>query len=442
MAPTAAPAQNTAATTQLFLPLVSTSATDSIFGIEMARLDAANGLGLVTTSGTVWVRRNALRWRDIEPVRGGGYTWDNPQVQVIEQELIRANELGLRVILIVRGSPTWAVAPYDSGCAPINPAAYADFARFMAALVQRYSAQPYGVRYWEIGNEPDAPISPDNVYGCWGQQDDPYYGGQAYGEMIKVVVPAMKAVNPAIKILNGGLLLDHPYIEGDPSTNAGRFFEGILTTSAGRYLDIISFHTYFYYNLPGQPTHGPSIDWRVAYLRDLLRRYQLPEMPMIRSETALLCYDVTPECRWAQADSVGRMFARSARDGMLATVWYVYDNDSFHNTAMIEPGSIWVPRPTYFAYRHAASLLSGSRYVGPIPGLSAAAEGYLFTRGTQQIYIYWTDATYDIDFSIPAPAGASIECTIRDGGPVPCAAADGSLSLTAKTSPAFVTINP
>lgn len=437
---TPAPAQSTH---RVYLPTVRGSGTESVFGIEMYRLSAARGIDLVTTSGTRWVRRNALLWKDVEPVRGGGYKWDHPSVRELEQELIRANQLGIKVVLITRGSPAWAVAPYKADCGPINPGAYEDFARFMAEAVKRFSVPPYNLEYWEIGNEPDAPlVENDNVYGCWGIEGDPYYGGRAYGEMLKVVVPAMKAANPSIKVLNGGLMLDNLFKEGESPNTHGRFFEGVLLAGGGPHIDIISFHTYVFFRSPGQPALGPREDWRVSYLRDLMRRYQVPERPMMRTESALLCVAVTPECRWAQADLVGRVYARTVRDGLMATVWYIYDNDSFHNTALIEPSDVWMPRPAYFAYRHTAKTLSGASYVGPIPNLPAAAEGYVFQKGAQTIYIYWTDSSAGVRFSIPVPQGAQVTCTDRDGGRQPCAPSGGALALTAQVSPAFVSVGP
>jgi hypothetical protein len=428
----------------LFLPLAGGgSGPTPVFGIEMLRLDAARGIDLVTTSGTRWVRRNGLLWKQVEPTQGAGYSWDHPDIKELELEMVRASQLGISLVLIVRGSPSWATAPHAAGCAPINPSHYASFARFMAAAVERYSKPPYNVRYWELGNEPDAPIRPDDfVFGCWGVTNDPYYGGEAYGQMLKSVVPAMKAVNPHIAVLNGGLLLDRPFKEGDSTTTLGRFFEGVLRGGGGPHIDLVSFHTYVFYRTPGQPELGPREDWRVNYLRGLMRKYSVPERPLIRTETALLCPVITVECRWAQADLVGRTYARTVRDGVLASIWYVYDNDSFHNTAMIEPSDVWVPRPAYFAYRHTARMLGNSSYSGPIPGLDAAAEGYVFNRGSEQIYIYWSDEKAGVPISLPIPEGSSVTCTDRDGGPQPCAPTAGALQLTAQVSPAFVVVKP
>src|SRR4029079_4772694 len=207
------------------------------------------GLEGLVASRTSWVRASNLLLRDVEPVESGEYHWDAPSVQIIEQEMLPARTHGLKLILVVRASPTWATAPYKADCAPINPAKYTRFAAFMAAAVDRYSKPPYNVEFWEIGNEPDAPIFPNNSrYGCWGVTSDPYYGGRAYGAMLKVVYPAMKARAGQISVLNGGLLLDQPYNAGNGSGRSARFLEGIFIAGAGASFDILSFHSYSYYN--------------------------------------------------------------------------------------------------------------------------------------------------------------------------------------------------
>jgi len=434
----AAPASQ-AAGHRLFLPqIVGRPPRPTVFGIEMHKITAARGLDLAVTSGTGWIRRNGLQWKLVEPVEGAGYRWDAPEIVQLEQELRDAAQNGMNVILIVRGSPGWAVSPYTVDCAPINPTKQGRFASFLAAAVERYSRPPFNVKYWEIGNEPDAYVMPtDRVFGCWGIADDPYYGGEAYGRMLNVVAPAMRAANPAIRILNGGLLLDKQFSPSDPSSRVALFMDGVLRAGAGSSFDILSFHTYVYHGPGSAEPLGPRTDWRVSYLRDLLARYSIPSKPMIRTEAALLCYRVvTAECRWAQADFVGRLYARSLRDGLLSTVWYIYDNDSHHSTALIEPSEVFVPRPGYFAYRNAARIMGGAEYVGPLEGVPAAVEGYRLRKDGETVVVYWSDTPQPI--SVAVPPGASVRCVDRDGGEETCARGGGRVSAFASPSPQYI----
>jgi hypothetical protein len=440
----AMPAPQSEPQSRLFLPTLRGGVLPSNnFGVEVSRLSTERGLQLIATSGTRWVRRGALNWKYIEPSEGGGYNWDHPAVKALEEDMVAASQLGVNLIVTVTGSPLWAVEPHVADCAPIHPDYYDEFARFMTAAVQRYSAHPYNMRFWELGNEPDAPIfGADSVFGCWGVESDPYFGGRAYGEMLKVAYPAIKAANPNVQVLNGGLLLDRPYNPADPRSMMGRFFEGVLAAGAGSSFDLLSFHAYTYWRDPGQPALGPREDWRIAYLKELLGRYGVAEKPMLRTEGALLCPgEVTPECRWAQADFLSRIFVRSMRDGLLANIWYVYDSDSYHNTALIEPGDVFVPRPAYFAYRHAARMLKNAAYVGPIEGLVSGVEGYRFRvdQGAEILYILWTDAG-GVPVTLEAPLGANVVCSKRDGGRLPCSNDGGRIAVEAVSGPIFVQI--
>lgn len=435
LAPGGLTAQGTGA--RIFLPLLPNQLPPTVFGIEMASITAERGLELATASGVGWIRRNSLLWRVVEPVEGAGYRWDDPLVQQLETELIAAAERGIRVILIIRSSPLWAVAPHTQGCRPINPAKYQAFGRFLAAAVERYSQPPYNVHYWEIFNEPDSTPRPtERMFGCWGQDGEPFFGGEAYGEMMKVAAPAMRAANPTIQILSGGLQILEPYNPNTVNGRMTRFMEGVLRAGAGHTFDILSFHAYDVYTTGPAPL-GERVDWRVAYLRDLLRRYNVPPKPLIRTEAALLCPGtVSAECRWAQADYVGRIYARTLRDGLLGTVWYIYDNDSHHNAALIDPGDVWVPRPAYFAYRHAATMMSQATYLGPLSGVPPSVEGYRLARPGDTLTVLWSDTPQSVRVAVPAQA--TVGCTDRDGGAITCRNLGGVVQIDIGQGPTYL----
>jgi hypothetical protein len=399
-------------------------------------LSPEHGLDGLVASGASWVRASNLFWRDVEPVEGGEYHWDAPSVQAVEQDMLAASAHGLKLILVVRASPAWAIAPYKADCAPVNPAKYARFATFLAAAVDRYSKPPYNVAFWEIGNEPDAPIFPsDSGYGCWGVAGDPYYGGRAYGALLKVVYPAMKARAEQISVLNGGLLLEQPYNASNGSGRMARFLEGMFVAGAGASFDILSFHSYSFYDGTVDGSRGAT-DWKVSYLRELMDRYGVPRKPMINTEAALLCTLVTPDCSEAQANALGRFYIRSLADGLLGYLWYVYDSDEFNHTALVEPSDVSVQRPLYQSYRQVAALLTGARLLGPLEGQAAGVEGYRFAGGAGTITAFWSDSEQIA--TIPAQPGAQVACADRSGAAVVCANVDGSVQLLTRPGPQFV----
>ena len=422
-------------TITIYMPLVKT-ASETIFGLNMTRLTPARGLNDAVALRTNWVRGNSLLWRDVEPVEGGGYHWDAPSVKLLEQEMQYASQYGLKLIVVVRSSPAWATKPYRADCAPIHPTKYARFAAFLAAAATRYSKAPYDVTFWEIGNEPDAPIVQSNSgFGCWGVVNDPYYGGRAYGAMLNAIYPAIKAAAPQSTVVNGGLLLDQPYNPLTGSGRSARFLEGIFIAGAGASFDMLSFHSYSYYDLTADGTRGP-VDWKVGYLRTIMQTYGVPQKPLINTETALLCITVTPECREAQADAVGRYYARAINDRLAGLLWYIYDSDSFRNTALVEPSNVAVRRPAFHAYQAAATLLENTRPIGALAGQPAGVEGYRFSRGRQIVTIVWSNIAQPV--TLPVAPGATVDCFDRDGQPLACAISDTDVSITVRSSPIYI----
>jgi len=433
----AAPVQATQRFTR-FVPLTANGTVPrTVFSVEMTAARPDRNLDGVAQLGPAWVRRNGLLWKDVEPVEGGGYRWTAPSVAALEQEMISASERGLKLILVVRGSPRWATEPYQGDCGPINPAKYRRFAEFMAAAVKRYSQWPFNVRYWELGNEPDAPVGADSVYGCWGISKDPYFGGRAYGNMLKAVYPAIKAANPNVSVLNGSLLL-----ESTTNAQRARFFEGMLIAGAANSFDILGFHSYCMHdpnNPDGHDVHYKNCasDWKLSFLRTLTAKYGVPNKPMMRTEAGLLCNLSVPAavCRAAQADFVARHYARTARDGVLNSIWYSYDGD-WQQGALVEPSNPFAPRPSYIAMKHAAAMFGGAQYAGALTGQPTGVEGYRFRRIGQSTTVVWSNTAQTA--SIPVAAGVPVACSGRDGQPIDCVNSGGAVTLSVGPSPVFV----
>jgi hypothetical protein len=181
------------------------------------------------------------------------------------------------------------------------------------------------------------------------------------------------------------------------------------------------------------------VDWRPAYLRGVLARYGIAERPLLRTEGALLCPGaMTPECRWAQADYLSRAFTRALRDGLAADIWYIYDSDSYHNTALIEPGDALVPRPAYFAYRHASRTLAGARYLQPLAGVPDSVEGYVLRRSDAHVVVLWSDQPQVV--RVPLPADGPVRCANRDGGPISCPVEGATVRVEVQTGATYVVV--
>ncbi|GAB4428588.1 MAG: hypothetical protein OHK0015_11620 [Chloroflexi bacterium OHK40] len=419
---------------QHYLPLVGTGGSRGIFGLELTRIEPSRGLDGVVALAPGWVRRGALSWSEVEPTPGT-LRWDTPAIQALDAELMTATRLGLRVVLVIHGSPAWAVAPYRANCAPIAPEHFQAFASFVQQAVARYSAPPYNVRYWEIGNEPDAFVfDADAPFGCWGQKGETFYGGEAFGELLKVVYPAVKRANPSAQVIHGGLLLDRPY---DPVTGEGqeaRFIEGVLEAGAGDSFDILAYHSYSYYN--GNPDGTLSTqDWKPGYLRGILARYGL-EKPLFNTESALLCLEPSDACAQAQADAMGRLYVRALRDGIMGYIWYVYDSDSFRSTALVEPDQPTVRRPAFYAFAQARAALDDHRYHAAISGLPDGVEAHQLIAGSRTTIVLWANQATKVRLELGT--AQELRCTEADSTPIACASDGSTLELTALPGPRYV----
>lgn len=395
-----------------------------------------------------WLRLTGPLWSEVEPTQEGGYNWNATSVRFMDRAVatMQRENISPRVILISVSSPTWATI--DGGtCGALKPEHYGDYARFMTALVQRYNT----INYFEIGNEPDIDVdvvnNPFSGFGCWGDESDEFYGGRAYGEMLKTVYPAIKQARPSVQVLNGGLLLDRPFNQETGEGRPGRFMEGVFEAGAGGSFDIMNYHFYTYYQ-SGSPTpDGVSTigngadDWKARYLREMMQRYGVAEKPLINTETALLC-SVNPEqlaeCRNAQANAVGRLYARAANNRLLAATWYTFATDSFNNTSFFDRRSGTL-HPVYNAFKHARAMLGGSIFQGALANQAEGIEGYQFKNGSLDVTIFWSDQNDKIA-NVSVPADSTPRCTRRDGSVIGCQNNGGAVSLPAVSEPTYVIV--
>ena len=400
-----------------------------IAGIEINRKMADADLSLVDQAGAGWIRVNGLIWSDVEPFEGRR---DWTTIQYLENLLVDASEQGLKTILIVRSTPLWARIEQGSQCGRISEEKFQAFADFMTDLVNRYSVPPYNVKYWEIWNEPDVDptiVRFDSIYGCWGDQNDIYNGGQYFGSLLKAVYPKIKSAQSDVKIVVGGLLLDCDPINPPEwplgsglfrDCSSSRFLEGILESGAADSFDAVSFHAYDYYgeklgaygNLNWNSTWnttGPLVIKKVEYLLGLLTRFGV-QKELLNTENALICgsseaicstedYDLTKAYYAAISLGAGRML------GLKANIWYSVTG--WRSSGLVSPTR--KPLPVFDSYRFSIQELDQAvfqRAIDDYPGLS----GYEFERDGSKVWLIWSledagrtirlleapDAVYDV----------------------------------------------
>jgi hypothetical protein len=394
-------------------------ATTPVVGVELHRITAEGGVTLVKDLGVHWIRRNALLWSDVEP-QLGERNWE--AVAALETELRNAAEQGLETILIVRSTPEWAQKVPGAYCGAVSQQMLPAFAIFMHDVVARYSAEPYNVKYYELGNEPDIDpglVNPDNIFGCWGDVNAPYYGGQYYADMLKSVYPQVKAANPQAQVVVGGLLLDCDP-NNPPESPAGsgqyadctpaRFLEGILKNGGGDFFDVVSFHAYdYYYGSLGRygnqgwhsssKINGPVVTVKTDYLRSVLGANGYPDKGLINSESAVLCTGDETKCpsetfEETKSIYVAQAYASARAEGLLANIWYSIRGWRF--SGLVDKQG--EPLPAAKALGFSASQLNQALFeqqLEQFPGLM----GYAFQQDGTRLWVLWAleqDQTIDL----------------------------------------------
>ncbi len=388
-----------------FLPLVGRETllpADTAFGLEMEGLGDNSAFQQMLYAGTSWMRFswNGVNWASVE-ANEGVYNWD--ALQSLETSLKKAALNHIQVILVVRGTPQWAQKSSGYSCSAILPEKLPAFARFMNALVTRYSGPPFQVKYWEIYNEPDIPVSlvvPTSVWGCWGDDQAAYFGGEAFGEMLQAVYPQVKAADPQAQVITGGLVLDCDPENPPPwkDCRSSSFLEGILRSAGGTNFDGVAFHAYDYYlGSLGQfynpnwasswDTTGGIANAKADYIRRKLAEYNISGKLILNTENGLLC-DVCsndPVFEATKAYYLVQSYAGAITRGLQANIWHKAQD--WRGSGLFNDD--FSPRPAYFAYKFARRELNTASPLGEIQAYPGVM-GYAFGGEQRRIWLLWS----------------------------------------------------
>lgn len=382
----------------------------NIFGIEM-ETDWNEGLfDLAHDAGVDWVRRNGVLWNEIEVVEG---IRDWSSMAELEAEMRLLRDKYMKMILIVRGVPGWAQTENGHVCGPIAQDKFSAFADFMHELVSRYSQPPFNVQYWELGNEPDFPYTEREIpFGCWGDSTDSYYGGEYYGEMLKVVYPAIKAADPQAQVLVGGLLLDCDPNNPPPGKDctSSKFLEGILRAGGGSAFDGVSFHSYDYYNgslgsycnqnWNGASTiTGPILDLKAEFILSVLQQHNIQNKYLMNTENALLCnnYACDEDFELTKAIYIAQSYADGLASNVSSVIWYSYTG-TWQSTKLVN--GVSNPLPAYYALQAASHILDGMKFSQTIS--MENLNVYEFKGRGDRVWILWSTDGLDHPVMLPS----------------------------------------
>jgi hypothetical protein len=431
-------------------PLVSPFAVETSYHVRLS--PGSELLENALELGMSWVRLNGrISWRQLQPDQGGSIDWAS--LEDFEEELRVMRMNGITPIVVVDDYPYWATVERTS-CAAIKTEYFDEFADFMRQLVESYHVPEFNVKNWELGNEVDVDpslVKIDNVFGCWGDIDDPYYGGEHYGEFLKVVTPVIKSVDPDAQVWIGGLLLDSPDTTKPNKGNPELFLQGILEAGASPYFDVVPYHVYVpYFNTKiDHDLHfwgdwGGGVLGKARFLRETMADYGVVK-PVFLNEAGLMCppkvggepvdYCDPPSADFfeMQANHIVRQFVRGLSENIMGFVWFTLDGPGFRHTGLLDENGD--PRPVYYAYQNLINLLEDAPF-DRVVDYGLGIEAYIFAGRLGEIHTIWS--IEDQAHTITVPQDRFIAAYDREGNAITPISNGDNFEFRIQFEPSFI----
>ncbi|MFH1635964.1 MAG: hypothetical protein ABIG63_18380 [Chloroflexota bacterium] len=441
----------------VYLPIITIGPWPNPFGIE-SNLYLTSGIynTRMIELGAGWARLNdRVSWRALQPNEGDEIKWE--LLDKFESELRALKAARVKPIVIVDDYPRWATIEPNS-CSPIRADKFSAFANFVHALVERYRTPEFDVRDWELGNEVD--VDPDLVpidsqYGCWGEIEDlDYYGGDYYGEMVKVVGQAIKLEDPNARVWIGGLMIASPDTQTPGHGKPERFLRGILVVGAAPYFDVLPYHAHTgYYNKVVDSESDLAGDWipwgggvrgKAVYLRQIMSEYGV-DKPLFVNEIGVGCASKYEWCNPSpddvfyefQADMLVRIAARVISEDVDGFIWYTLNGPGWREMGLLDGNGD--PRYSFTAYQELIEELYGKSYISPVV-YHEDVEAYIFGANGKFVHVAW--AKDDNQYPILIPQDRFIEARTRDGAVITPVAVGTDYQITVGFSPVYIERQP
>jgi hypothetical protein len=209
---------------------------------------------------------------------------------------------------------------------------------------------------------------------------------------------------------------------------------GMLASGAGNSFDALSFHAY------GEWGAGDLLIPKARKLRGVLAEYGLSSKPLFATEIGASCntlrgasIDVAATCpadfEQRQANYAARIYAETIALNLSGALWFslvAAGPQLFSNAQLIDDqNGVFVPRPSFYAFRNSARLLAGATYTGlplvePAPDQINQVQVLPFHKGGRTMYVFWVPvADFPKIYNLQVPPGSIAICTDRINLEVP-----------------------
>jgi polysaccharide biosynthesis protein PslG len=221
------------------------------------------------------VSRLFVDWAVVQPSPG---QWNWRQTDSEYAAMVAA---GLHPLIVAFTAPCWArpstdcLNPYFTG--PPDPAYDQDWRQFVSRLTARYP-RAIGIEVW---NEPNL-----------DQYFLPHANPDRFAQLLHEAYTAVKAVNPNMPVVSGGLLLSPPVPGAGPvpgGYGADQFLAAMYAAGARQWMNVLGVHLYpstYVDGVPARWAAGAMQTW-LGQLNPVRARYGAVRQPIWITEMGI-----------------------------------------------------------------------------------------------------------------------------------------------------------
>ena len=313
--------------------------------------------------------RDELGWSGVERQRG--------QYRISAEDTAtfrRAAELGVQPMLIL----DYANPLYDDGDRPRSAEALDGYARYAEFLVKHFGAT---VRLYEVWNEYDISIGMPPQHRQGGSPQD-------YVNMLKVVYPRLKTLDPQITVIGGA---------PTPGGVRNGWLEQVVKLGLLQHCDLLSIHSYNYSARGDQRTPEAWHTW-MSEVQQMLRKYnQGQDVPLLVTEMGWPTHVGKPHGTVPElsASYLGRLYLLGRTLPYLRGIWwYDYQDDGWNseynedNFGIVRPDL--TPKPAYYVMADVAALVVRGEYLGQVESSDANLWALRFRIDGEDVWAVWS----------------------------------------------------
>ncbi len=319
------------------------------FGQDHGNVEA--NLNLIQEMGATTIR-DEVYWKQVEHSKG---SYAIPSVDEIWVNAAVAK--GLKpLITLDYGNPL-----YDNGDKPISPAAIEAYANYAEFVATQFKGR---VTMYEIWNEWD--LTTGNT-----TKGTP----QSYVNLLKVVYPKLKAVDPNIEVIGGGI---------SAGAILSTWFTQMLDAGALKSADAISIHEYIFHSTGANRSPETLIGKLAGVEATLKSRNSNQDYPLYLTETGWPTNTGTAGTTEQEAGDFNAETAllSSSVPGLKGIWWYDFQDDgSVASSTEDNFGLVHVnlsPKPGFYALMDGKNWMAGAKFIARISTSDPAVDGVKF----------------------------------------------------------------